>query len=180
MAPRPACCGGWLSALASFGVLATSGVGYAVVTYYDGRIGRITIHLPGAGGPSADADGDAVNFLLIGSDTRQGKGNDRYQAKRGSADYVANAHSEVVILMHIPAGSAKATLVSIPRGSYVRIPAYTSGKGVRHRAHKDKFNAASRRPSTSAGTPPAPATAADISCAPQSTSIPRFRSSCGP
>lgn len=111
-----------LALLLSAGVLLASTAGYVAVTYYNSQITRIGITgIPGFRAPGAD--GAAVNFLLVGSDTRAGS-NGSYNAPAGSAEYVTGARSDTQLLVHIPAGNGKITVVSFPRDSYVQIPAY--------------------------------------------------------
>ena len=50
--------------------------------------------------------------------------------------------SDTMILLHLSAGSDKATLISLPRDSYVLIPAYKDSKGRQHPAAHNKLNAA--------------------------------------
>jgi LCP family protein required for cell wall assembly len=80
----------------------------------------------------------AENFVLIGSDTRagaNGKGT-------GGAD-IAGARSDTTIILHISAGDGGATLVSIPRDSYVQIPSCVVGpNGQTSAPEMTKFNAA--------------------------------------
>ena len=79
----------------------------------------------------------AQNVLLVGSDTRVGVG-----GGFGHASTISGQRSDTVILAHLPKGSAKPTLVSFPRDSYVEIPAYRDSSGVSHPAHMDKLNTA--------------------------------------
>lgn len=71
----------------------------------------------------------AKNILLVGLDTR--KNQDPSQLTR----------SDSIIILHIPPGHDQGYLVSIPRDSYVRIPAYNNGK-VPYPGGKAKVNAA--------------------------------------
>lgn len=122
-------------------ILAVSALGYGAYRYYDAKLSVIAIHLPGQ--PSVPASrGAAQNFLLVGSDTRNFAGGQQFQAAPGSPDFVTGQRSDTVILVHIPAGRAKATIVSFPRDSYVQIPAYTDSSGRAHPAHMGKLNEA--------------------------------------
>ena len=82
------------------------------------------------------------NFLLMGSDSRDFAGGQAYNVAPGSAAFVTGQRSDVVMLVHIPAGTAKATVVSFPRDSWVQLPAYTDAKNVAHAAVYAKLNAA--------------------------------------
>jgi LCP family protein required for cell wall assembly len=76
------------------------------------------------------ADGPGTNWLLVGSDSREGLDAER-QAELGTGD-TAGRRTDTVMLVHIPQGGGKPTMVSLPRDSYVTIP----GRG------KDKLNSA--------------------------------------
>jgi LCP family protein required for cell wall assembly len=132
-------------------VLLLAAGGYALYRHYNGQITRVSIHF---GGPqptastaarasaAAASGGGAQNILLMGSDSRAFAGGQAYNVAPGSAAYVTGQRSDVVILLHIPSGAAKATLVSFPRDSWVTIPAYTDTKGITHPAVQAKLNAA--------------------------------------
>ncbi|MFD9941549.1 LCP family protein [Nonomuraea sp. NPDC059023] len=75
------------------------------------------------------------NILLIGSDTRQGEGNEQYgplEARTGS-----KARADTIALVHLPADRGKPMVVSIPRDSMVEIPACGDS-----RAHRGMINSA--------------------------------------
>jgi LCP family protein required for cell wall assembly len=119
-------------------VLLASGVLYTRYLHYDHNITRAAgVIKPGG----EKATGGAQNVLLVGSDSREGTGDAFAQAGKGQ-EQVVGQRSDTVILAHIAKGDQKATLVSLPRDSWVEIPAYTDPKGNTHPAHKDKLNAA--------------------------------------
>jgi LCP family protein required for cell wall assembly len=133
----------WTAVTISVLLLVVSVGGYLVLNHYNGQIGRVHIHLPGAAA-APDPDGSARNILLVGSDTRDFAGGSQFQAPKGSADYTTGQRSDTTILVHLPAdASAPATMVSFPRDSYVQIPAYTDpATGKTTAAHYAKFNEA--------------------------------------
>ena len=94
---------------------------------------------PSAGPTSAPG---SENFLLMGSDSRDFAGGQTYNVAPGSAAFVTGQRSDVVMVVHIPAGNAKASVVSFPRDSWVELPAYTDAKNVAHAAVHAKLNAA--------------------------------------
>ena len=71
----------------------------------------------------------AKTILLVGLDTRPGQ------------DPSKLTRSDSIILLHVPANHREAYLVSLPRDSYVRIPAFDNGK-VPYAGGKNKINAA--------------------------------------
>jgi LCP family protein required for cell wall assembly len=82
----------------------------------------------------------AENFLLIGSDSRAGSNG---KGTGGSAKFAGASRSDTTIIMHISANNAGATLISIPRDSYVQIPSCVIGPNNQlSQPEKSKFNAA--------------------------------------
>ncbi|MBV9720624.1 MAG: LCP family protein, partial [Mycobacterium sp.] len=83
--------------------------------------------------PGRPASGRGTTWLLVGSDSRQGLTVEQQQALATGGD-VGNGRTDAVLLVHVPAfGSGTlATMVSIPRDSFVPIPGYG----------RDKINAA--------------------------------------
>jgi LCP family protein required for cell wall assembly len=81
---------------------------------------------------------NAENFLLMGSDSRAGA-----SGKGTGGSNVQGARSDTTILLHLSAGDRQATLVSIPRDSYVQIPACVIGpNGQKSQPTVSKFNEA--------------------------------------
>src|SRR5665213_378654 len=118
-------------------VLAASGLLYTRYLHYDHNLKKTTGVIKPGGATAADG---AENVLLVGSDSRAGT--DQFaQAPKGQAP-VEGQRSDTVILAHLAKGNKAATLVSLPRDSWVTIPGYTDAKGVAHPAHLDKLNAA--------------------------------------
>ncbi|GAA1353155.1 LCP family protein [Saccharothrix algeriensis] len=95
--------------------------------YVDSSLRRIDA-LPDYEGRPADTPG--TNWLLVGSDARDDLSEEQKSAlATGDA---GGRRTDTIMVLHIPDGSGKATLVSVPRDSYVDIP----GNG------KNKINAA--------------------------------------
>ena len=123
-------------------LFATAVLGYVLFRRYDGNIARIPglmQALPGLTQPAAAPRG-ARNVLLVGSDTRDTTGA-QFQGK--GAQFTSGQRSDTVILAHLFGNSDKAQLISIPRDSYVSIPAYTDPKtGKVFPQHSAKINSA--------------------------------------
>ncbi|MFD8254373.1 LCP family protein [Streptomyces werraensis] len=79
---------------------------------------------------------DALNILLIGSDSRAGAENGRYGRDPGTE------RSDTVILLHLSAGRRSATAVSIPRDLMVDVPDCRRPDGSRSAPMFAQFNAA--------------------------------------
>ncbi len=132
-----------VTVLAAVLVLALSVV-FGGYFYYDARLTRVSIPRLGQvfGSVVSAPPSAGENFLLVGSDTRAFAGGQAFQAPAASADFVAGARSDTVILLHLPIGGAKPTIVSFPRDTYVHIPAFTDRKGKTTAAHPAKLNEA--------------------------------------
>ncbi|WP_283139597.1 LCP family protein [Rhizohabitans arisaemae] len=100
-----------------------------VLLYFqlNGSMGRIDA-LGDYEGRPADTPGE--NWLLVGSDSR--KGLSAAERKKFATGRAVGQRTDTMMLLHIPAGDGKPTLVSLPRDSYVPIP----GQG------RNKLNAA--------------------------------------
>ncbi len=83
--------------------------------------------------PDRPAAGKGTNWLLVGSDSREGL-TAQQQAALATGGDLGNGRTDTIMLVHIPGlgSGTPPTMVSIPRDSYVSIP----GHG------KDKINAA--------------------------------------
>ena len=124
--------------LAAVVFVASTG-GWVLATYYDMHLDRI----PGLGGAlSQDAEGP-LTFLVVGSDNREGLTTSQArELSTGTAANAAGQRSDTMMLVHLSADRDDITVVSLPRDSYLTIPAYTDNAGQRHPAHKNKLNAA--------------------------------------
>jgi len=85
----------------------------------------------------------AINYLLVGSDTREGLSKAELKALRvGSVATAAGKRSDTMLLVHISKARDKAVLVSIPRDSYALIPEHLSKSGEKIPASYAKINSA--------------------------------------
>jgi LCP family protein required for cell wall assembly len=108
---------------------ATVGGGFWLVHRYESRVGHAD--LLGDAAPPKDRKkppSAPLNLLLLGSDSRQG------ERDKGT---VAGERSDTIMLLHISLAHDSAAVISIPRDSYVDIPAGGPWKGG-----KNKLNAA--------------------------------------
>ncbi len=110
-----------LAAVVSMAVLAVSGGGYVVYRYFDAQITRVPLGLDEAERP-AEAPPGTENFLLVGSDSREGTGN-QYQ----SDEVVSGQRSDTTMIAHLDANGTT-TLVSFPRDTLVTIPGHGRNK----------------------------------------------------
>ncbi|HEY9482344.1 MAG TPA: LCP family protein [Micromonosporaceae bacterium] len=89
-------------------------------------ISQVSLLAPGSNGAKATSIDGSINLLMIGLDTRDDN------PKMGS-------RSDSIIIGHIPATHDQVDLISIPRDTYVPIPAY---KPSHFAGWSDKINAA--------------------------------------
>ena len=151
MSDQPSTARRWpfvVTAVASACVLALSLAGAALALVYsrlDGNLTTIDFSAIGDDGtrtvrPIVDEDGNytALNILLMGSDTRQGEGND---SGYGDPDILSGARSDTTILLHVSADRSFATAVSIPRDTWITLPSCRRDGEVVG-GYESKFNAA--------------------------------------
>jgi LCP family protein required for cell wall assembly len=123
-----------LSFATLLGVTSAAIIGY-VYNKYDGQIHRINaLQTKDTNIKKPEAQKRATNFLIIGSDSRQGA-NSVYGHAPGE-------RSDTTILIHLAADHRRATVISIPRDSWVEIPRCIGTDGKPIPAHHELFNSA--------------------------------------
>jgi LCP family protein required for cell wall assembly len=91
--------------------------------FLDARLNRIVELSDYSGRPAATPGRD---WLLVGSDSRAGlSASERRRLSTGSA---GGQRTDTMMLLHIPSGGGKPTLISLPRDSYVPIPGHGRNK----------------------------------------------------
>ena len=126
---------GWVGAF--LGILLVAGGGFAAYQYkkLSGNITRVDALAPTDGSiRDAAKQLDAENYLLIGSDSRDGE-NSAYGA-------VSGARSDTTILAHLSPKRDKVVLISFPRDSWVSLPACPKTGGGTSPAQDGQFNEA--------------------------------------
>ena len=125
---------------ASVGAIALLVVAGGVADYFylNSKITKQKVVEPPGYTPPPKIVAKAENFVLIGSDTRAGA-----DGKGTGGSNVEGARSDTTIILHISAGRSGATLISIPRDSYVQIPScVVKADGTTSAPEMTKFNAA--------------------------------------
>ena len=130
--PRPPRGSGWRRWLRPRPILATIAilVALAVVgtvgTYFwlNSQLNRQNILVSYSGRPAV---GSGTNWLIAGSDSRQGLTTKQERQYRTGFD-IGGQRSDTILILPIPSGGGKPLLISIPRDSYVRIPGYGYNK----------------------------------------------------
>ena len=92
---------------------------------------------PLLGPQPADHHTQAQNIAVIGSDTRHGQGRGY-----GSVQELSTDQSDTLLIVHIAADRQWATVMSIPRDSWVSIPSCHMGNGEQSSPHSFKINEA--------------------------------------
>lgn len=83
----------------------------------------------------------AVNYLLVGSDTREGLTPAELKALRvGSTKSAAGQRSDTMLLVHISKARDKAVIISLPRDTLVTIPQRIGADGKTIPAEQAKLN----------------------------------------
>jgi LCP family protein required for cell wall assembly len=119
-------------------VLASAGIGHAVVSSLDAGIARIDAFKDMKNRPEA---GHGMNILLVGTDGRDKiSEQDRRAYRLGGAPCHC---TDTMMIVHISEDRERATVVSLPRDSYAEMPAHVDqNSGQRHGPHPVKLNAA--------------------------------------
>lgn len=85
----------------------------------------------------------ALNYLLVGSDTREGLTDAELKLLRvGSKKTAAGKRSDTILLVHISKARDNAVIISLPRDTLVTIPQRTDSDGKIIPASQAKLNAA--------------------------------------
>jgi LCP family protein required for cell wall assembly len=119
-------------------VLASAGIGHAVISSLDAGIARVDAFKDMKNRPRA---GHGMNVLLVGTD-----GRDKITERERRAFRLGGAPchcTDTMMIVHISDNRDRATVVSLPRDSYAELPARTDpATGQQHPAHPIRLNAA--------------------------------------
>lgn len=120
-----------LGALLSLAVLLASGWGWYNFADLKRHTHRLAISGMGAPTPTGTASaprvtGTAQNILVVGIDSRAGLSAAQRRYLKVGND--SSTSTDTIMLVHVPADGSRATLISIPRDSWVHIPGHPDGK----------------------------------------------------
>jgi LCP family protein required for cell wall assembly len=124
----------WLKAMIVLGAVLIVASGgalaliYGLSARYDNKVQRQDI-LQGVPPATEEERGNGLNFLVLGSDSRDGNANEGLDA--------TGSRSDTIMLVHVKGDQSGIFIASIPRDSYVDVPAGGAWKGG-----KNKINAA--------------------------------------
>ncbi|CAB4763433.1 unannotated protein [freshwater metagenome] len=126
--------------LLSVGVLLLSLVSWATFDHVTSSINREDVFKGIEVRPDRSA-GSSINYLLVGSDTREGLTKQQLRSLRvGSVKTAAGRRADTSILIHISKDRDRVTIISIPRDTYAEVPAWTDEAGVEYNAKNSKIN----------------------------------------
>lgn len=126
----------------SVGVVLVASLSWLGLGQVSGQISRIDVF--GALKNRPEKTSQALNYLVVGSDSREGLTKAQIKALRvGSTAVAAGGRSDTMLLVHISKSRDAAYVVSIPRDTLVTIPAHKSQDGTRDIPERPgKINAA--------------------------------------
>jgi LCP family protein required for cell wall assembly len=128
-APPPPGRRGWRIVFVVFGVFAVVVIGVAAATVWNltrsfDTVEKIPDAFPtdeAARPPAAEGEAaSALNFLLLGSDTRG--------ARSSSIANIGGQRSDTIMIVHVPANRQHLSVMSIPRDSWLAIPGHGEAK----------------------------------------------------
>jgi LCP family protein required for cell wall assembly len=124
----------WGSASLALLLLAVTGTGYVMLRHFNTNLQQDDIRgLLGA--QPVDLHPQAENIMVIGSDSRQG-------LSKAYGSGLVTDQSDTLMIIHIPADRKWAEVMSIPRDSWVNIPACKMGNGQMSGPQQFKINEA--------------------------------------
>jgi LCP family protein required for cell wall assembly len=126
----------------SLGVVALSAITWLGLGQISGQISRIDVFAGLSHRP--EKVNSALNYLVVGSDNREGLSKEQLKKLRvGGVKVAAGGRSDTMLLVHISKNRDAAYIVSLPRDTLVTIPAHTSTDGKSQiPAHAGKLNSA--------------------------------------
>jgi LCP family protein required for cell wall assembly len=110
---------GWSAIGVTFVLVVGTLFGYVKYRDFWDGISRVNVHEPGTRPPKF---GDAMNLLLIGSDTRSGR-------NRKLGGYAQGQRSDTVMIVHISPRAGHIYVMSFPRDTVVPVLACNAEKG---------------------------------------------------
>ena len=130
-----------VTALLSVGVVLVASVVWGGLGAATSQIKRVDVFKDRKERPKVVAR-SAVTYLIVGSDTREGLTTEEIKAlKVGSTKVAAGKRSDTMLLVHISKARDHATIVSIPRDTFVLVPEWTDSQGTVHKPYYSKINA---------------------------------------
>ena len=112
----------------SLGVVILAATTWIGLGQISGQISRISVFGDLENRPEKVSS--ALNYLVVGSDNREGLSKEQIRKLRvGGVDVAAGGRSDTMLLVHISKARDSAFIVSLPRDTLVTIPAHVSQDG---------------------------------------------------
>ena len=122
----------------SVGLVAFAGTYWWKFHQFKSNLSRLDISAAQATSPG-DIDGGDQNILVVGNDDRtdmtDAEVHELHTGRSGGS-----LNTDTMMIIHVPADGSRATLISLPRDSYVAIPGH--GKAKLNSAYPDAYTAA--------------------------------------
>ncbi|WP_051811984.1 LCP family protein, partial [Kitasatospora sp. MBT63] len=109
----------WTAGVAALVLVAGCGGAYYAYQHFNNNISSVEVQV-GSEAERPQAAGDALNILVIGTDSREGLG-------REYGDEGSTGHADTTLLFHVAKDRSNATVMSIPRDLMLPIPECQSG-----------------------------------------------------
>ena len=119
--------GGVLAALLSASLLILAGWVWLTYRNIDSGVHRLKVAVNAPPSGKSDLDGSDQNILLVGIDDRTQMTPQQIKQLKVGSDGGSMA-TDTMMILHVPANGSKATLISLPRDSYVNIPGHGMNK----------------------------------------------------
>ncbi len=116
-----------LATIVSITLVLTFGTYWWKYHAFSTGLNRLNVFSSTAIKPTHDIDGTAQNILIVGNDDRQ-TATDAELAQLHTARDGGSLNTDTMMIVHVPANGTKATLISLPRDSYVNIPGFGMNK----------------------------------------------------
>jgi LCP family protein required for cell wall assembly len=129
-----------LSAALSAFLLITFGTYWWKYHTFNTGLQRLNIFGTSVSKPTHDIDGKDQNILIVGNDDRSNMTAAEVHLLHTGVDG-GSLNTDTMMIVHVPADGKKATLISLPRDSYVAIPGFSANK--LNAAYPDGYSAAS-------------------------------------
>jgi LCP family protein required for cell wall assembly len=100
--------------------------GYAAYSYF--RFVNGVSHVDVISKSGSDVDGTAQNILLVGDDHRPDGASQAELNELSTTDDGGGTNTDTMMILHIPADGKSATLISLPRDSWVDVPGHGMNK----------------------------------------------------
>jgi LCP family protein required for cell wall assembly len=124
----------WGSASLVLLLVAVTGTGYVMLKHFNANLQQDDI-LGLLGAQPVNLHPQAENIMVLGSDSRQG-------LSKAYGSGLVTDQSDTLMIIHIPANRKWAEVMSIPRDSWVNIPACKMGDGQMSAPQQYKINEA--------------------------------------